>query len=63
MGERGADLSGIGNRSCESIQLRDNKGVAWSYCGECLIEPRSLAFCAAHAVVDVDAIRGNAERE
>jgi hypothetical protein len=63
LGEGVADVSGIGNRSCESIQLRDNECVARSYRGEGLIQPRSLAFGAAHAVVDVDAIRGNAERE
>jgi hypothetical protein len=47
----------------QAIQLRHDQGVAGPYCGEGLIEPGPLAFRAAHAVVDVDAVKGNAERE
>ncbi len=62
-GERVADVASIGHRSFQSIQLGDDECVACSNRGEGLVEPRPFAFRAAHAVIDADAVRGNAERE
>ena len=57
-----ADVSGIGDGSCKSIQLGHHERVTSTYSCESLTEPRPLTLGAANAMVDVDPIRGNAER-
>ena len=63
MGEGVANVSCIWDRSSESVEFWDHEGVTGAYCGEGLVEAGALAFGAADAVVDVDAIRRNAESE
>ena len=57
------DVPSIGNRPSKSIQLRHHERVTRSYRGEGLIQPGPLPRGAAHAMVDVDAISINTERE
>lgn len=52
----------IGNRSSKSVELRHHERVARTHRSQRLIEAGTFALCAADAMVDVDAIRRNAER-
>ena len=56
------DVSGIGNRSSQSVELRDHECVARAQRSQSLVEAGTLALRTADAVIDVDAIRRNAER-
>lgn len=51
-----------GDRAGESVELRHNVRVASAHGGERLIEAGPFPLGAGHAVVDVDAIGGDAER-
>jgi P2-related tail formation protein len=61
-GESVTDVSGTGNGSSKSAELRHDEYVARTHRRQCLIEAGTLSFGAADAVIDEDTIRRNAER-
>lgn len=61
-GELVGDRARVRKRSGESVELRHDERVAGPARGEGLTQTRTLAVGAGQAVVDVDALRGYAER-
>ena len=61
LGKGIADVSGVGNGSSKSVELRNHERVARAYRSQRLIEAGTLALGAANAVVDVDEVRRHAD--
>ena len=55
------DIPGVRQRARKAIELRYDQRVAGPARRKCLPKPRSIPLGAGQAVIDVDAIRRNAE--
>ena len=61
-GELVGDVAGVGQRAGEPVELGDDERVAGAAGGERLAQAGPVAVGAGEAVVDVDAVRLDAER-
>jgi hypothetical protein len=62
LGELVGDRARVGERAGEPVELCHDERVPGAACGERLVQSGAFAVGACQAVVDVDALRGDAER-
>ena len=55
------DVAGVGKRACEAVEFGDDERVARVACGERFAESGPGTVGTGQAVVDVDALGGDAE--
>lgn len=55
-GELGQDVSGVGQRPCQPVELGDDEGVTATASGQGEVESGPVTVRASQAVVDVDAV-------